>query len=46
MAVHHHAYLWRSFSCYNRRLRFRHDALKFREYLLSLVIYLYYRNID
>jgi hypothetical protein len=46
MPAHHRAYLWHSPSNHYRRLRFRRDALKFREYLLSLVNYMCYRDID
>ncbi len=48
MHTHHHdrAYLWRSPSSFNRRLRFRHYVLKYREYLISLVNFLHYRDID
>ena len=46
MTTHHRAHLWRSPSSYNRRLRFRLDVLKYREYLISLVNYLHYRDID
>lgn len=46
MAAHRRTYLWRSPSNYLHRLRFRRDALNFREYLLSLVIFMRYRDID
>ena len=46
MATLHRVHLWRSPSNYLRRLRFRHYVLKYREYLISLVNYLHYRDID
>ena len=46
MVVHHRTHLWRSPFCYNRRLRFRLDVLRYREYLISLVNFLHYRDID